>query len=55
VIQQMESGKLPFYEFGRHRCVTVEDLLAFREHMRSGQHEALKELARINDELGLDH
>ena len=55
VIQQMESGKLPFYEFGRHRRVTVEDLLAFREHMRSGQREALKELARTDDELGLDH
>ncbi len=48
-----ESGKLPFHLTGTHRRVYLKDLLAYKEHRDRERRDALDEMAREAEELGL--
>ncbi len=53
MIKLLDDGKLPFEQPGRHRRIRLDDLLAYRDERRRGRSEALDELARQTDALGL--
>ncbi|CAM3396702.1 Helix-turn-helix domain-containing protein [Kibdelosporangium persicum] len=53
LIKLLEDGKIPFEKPGRHRRIRLDDLLAYRDQRRQERREALDELVRQTEELGL--
>jgi excisionase family DNA binding protein len=53
LVKLLEDGKIPFEQPGRHRRVRLDDLIAFRDRRRIERSEALDELVRQTEELGL--
>jgi excisionase family DNA binding protein len=52
-IRLLESGKLPFHLTGTHRRVYLKDLLVYKEHRDRERRDALDQMAREAEELGL--
>ena len=53
LIKMLEGGKIPYETPNRHRRIRLVDLLAYRETRRGERRDALGELARDAQELGL--
>ena len=54
VIKLLEAGELPFHKVGTHRRISAADLFAFRRKRAAQADEAMAELARLFQELGLE-
>ena len=52
-VKLLESGALPFHLTGTHRRVYLKDLMAYKEHRDHERREALDQMAREAEELGL--
>ncbi len=52
-VKLLESGQLPFHLTGTHRRVYLKDLMAYKEHRDRERREALDEMAREAEKLGL--
>lgn len=55
VIKQIESGLLPCTKVGRHRRILFENLMRFKAQMQQQSEAALKDLASLTHELGLEY
>jgi excisionase family DNA binding protein len=55
VIQLIEAGKLPYRKVGTHRRILFADLLEFKRKSDADSLQALKELTREAQELGLGY
>lgn len=55
VVKLLEEGKIPFHKVGSHRRIKLKDFLIFKDQYKKDQREALDELTRISQELGLDY
>ncbi|HTV83574.1 MAG TPA: excisionase family DNA-binding protein [Acidobacteriaceae bacterium] len=53
VVKLLESGALSFHLTGTHRRVHLKDLLAYKEHRDRERREALDQMARETEDLGL--
>ena len=53
LIRLLDQGAVPFTGAGTHRRIRVDDLLAFRRRRDAERREALQELTRLSEELGL--
>lgn len=53
VVALVDKGVLPSSRVGTHRRLKTSDVLAYREQARRDRREALDEVVRISDELGL--
>jgi len=53
LIKLLEEGKLPFHRTGAHRRIRFDDLIAFREEQDRKSEEAMTELVRLSEEMGL--
>lgn len=53
LIKLLEQGELPHRKVGRHRRVRFVDLVAYRDRTGVKRQEALDELVRLSQELGL--
>jgi excisionase family DNA binding protein len=53
LIKQLESGAIPFRMVGTHRRVRLVDVLAYRDRQDAQAREALDELTRQAEDLGL--
>ena len=51
----LEGGLLPFHKVGTHRRVKFRDLMAYREKSQSVRKNALDELTREAQELGMGY
>ena len=51
----LERGKLPFHKVGTHRRVRYDAVLAFKRREHGARQQALDELARQGQELGLGY
>ncbi len=54
VIKEIEQGRLPARKVGTHRRVLFRDLLDYRARKRAAQQQALDELSRLSQEMGLE-
>lgn len=53
VARLMDAGTLPFHRVGAHRRVLLEDVLAYKRTRDAERDEALTNLVRQSEELGL--
>ena len=53
IVRWIEAGKLPARMVGTHRRLTLGDVLAFRDQSTKRRREALDEMARQAEDLGL--
>jgi len=53
LVKLLERGKIPYHRAGSHRRVVLEDLLVYKERRDRERNNALDEITRIADELGL--
>jgi excisionase family DNA binding protein len=53
VVRWVEAGKLPARMVGTHRRLTLSDVLAFRDQSTKRRRQALDEMTRQAEELGL--
>ena len=54
VMKLLDCGELPFHMVGDHRGIALTDAVSLRDRMKARATKALDELARIDQELGLD-
>ena len=54
VIQLVDAGKLPHRLVGTHRRIALTDALALRDAMTVRARQGLDDLAKLDQELGLD-
>ena len=55
LISLLERGDLPFHKIGTHRRVRYGDLIAYKRREHDARHQALDELVRQAQELGLGY
>jgi excisionase family DNA binding protein len=55
VVRLMEEGALPFHRAGKHRRVRFADLMQFKADRDNSSEQAMKELARQAQELGMGY
>jgi len=53
LIKLLEERKLPFHYVGSHRRLFFEDVMAYREESYRKSQEAMAEMVRLNQEMGL--
>lgn len=53
IVRWIEAGKLPARMVGTHRRLTLGDVLAFRDQSTKRRRQALDEMTRQAEELGL--
>ncbi len=52
-VKLLEQGSIPFTLVGRHRRVKFEDILAYKQEMKSKQEKFLMEMMSSDEELGI--
>ncbi|NBC03768.1 MAG: excisionase family DNA-binding protein [Bacteroidetes bacterium] len=55
IVKLLEEGEIPFHKVGSHRRIKLKDFLAYKSQYKKDQREALDELTKISQELGLDY
>ena len=53
LVKLLESGAMPFETVGRHRRVTLDDLLNYQEKEQARRRTVLAQAARNNQESGV--
>lgn len=54
IVQLLEEKKIPHHKVGTHRRVLFEDVMAYKQKIDQKRCEALDELAKLDQELGLE-
>lgn len=55
LVKLLETGELPFHKTGKHRRVRFADLTSYKARRDQASEEAMTELARQAQELGLGY
>src|SRR5262245_20161693 len=55
LIRLLEQKKMPFHMVGTHRRIRLEDLMNFKEEFERTRREAMDELAKQAQELGMGY
>ena len=53
LVHLLEAGRISFQRVGSHRCVRIEDILAYRSETEFRRRVVLDELTALDQELGL--
>lgn len=53
LVRLLDEGRIPFQRVGTHRRVLFKDVMTYKAEHRVARRAALKELARLDQELGL--
>lgn len=53
LVKQIEEGEIPFTKIGKHRRIKFKDLMDYKNRIDSLRHQALDELAALDQEIGL--
>jgi excisionase family DNA binding protein len=53
LVRLLDAGRMPYTRVGTHRRVLFKDVMAYKAEHRIARRAALKELARLDQDLGL--
>lgn len=53
LVRLLEEGKIPFTKVGKHRRIKYEDIIKFKQEMKSMQRKKIQELMQLDEESGL--
>jgi len=53
IVRLLEEGKIPFTKVGKHRRIKYEDIVNFKQGMKSKQRNKIQELMQLDEESGL--
>ena len=53
LVRLLEQGAIPFEKPGRHRRIRLQDVLSYQEKSQQRRREAIGEIHRISEEIGL--
>lgn len=53
LVRLLEEGKIPFTKVGKHRRIKYEDIIKFKQEMKSKQRNKIQELMKLDEESGL--
>lgn len=53
LVRLLDDGRMPFHRVGTHRRVLFTDVMAYKTEHRRARGDALDELTRLDQELGL--
>ncbi|MFW6328381.1 MAG: helix-turn-helix domain-containing protein [Bacteroidota bacterium] len=53
IVKLVENGEMPFTKVGKHRRILYEDLVKYRNEMKSKQREAIGKLMELDEKSGL--
>jgi len=53
LVSLLEQGKIPFTKVGKHRRIKYEDIIKFKQEMKSMQRKKIQELMQMDEESGL--
>ncbi|OGI30564.1 MAG: hypothetical protein A2287_10110 [Candidatus Melainabacteria bacterium RIFOXYA12_FULL_32_12] len=53
LIKLLETGEIPFIKVGKHRRISMQDLIEYKNKRDKVREENLDELARLSQETGL--
>ena len=53
LVKLLEQGEIPYTKTGTHRRIRFADVMAYKTHRDAQRAEALTELTRLNQEMGL--
>jgi excisionase family DNA binding protein len=53
LISKLEAGEIPYRKVGRHRRITLQDVMEYRRRDELQRRAAADELADLSEELGL--
>ena len=53
LVKLLETGKIPFTKIGRHRRIKFEDVVAYKQQMKSQQKELIIKIMHADEESGL--
>ena len=54
LVKLLEAGEVPFETLGRHRRVTLRDIVEFQERRRTERRAGLKEMTQIAQRIGME-
>ncbi len=55
LIDILENGSIPFRKVGKHRRVSFQDLMAYKQASEGSRLNSLAELSALDQELGLEY
>lgn len=53
VVKLLEEGKIEYTKVGKHRRVKYEDVVSYRNKIKSGQKKLIEEVMKADEESGL--
>ncbi len=53
LVKLLENGTIPFTKVGKHRRLTLEDILQYRNEMKARQKQHIIDIMNADDETGL--
>lgn len=53
LVSLLEHGKIPFTKVGKHRRIKYEDIIKYKQEMKSIQRKKIQELMQMDEESGL--
>ncbi len=53
LVRLLDGGAIPYHRVGSHRRIVYADLVAYQRERKRRQREALRDITRMSEELGL--
>lgn len=53
IVKLLESGKIKFTKIGKHRRIKYEDIISYKQEMKTEQERLISQLMETDEEMGM--